>query len=128
MRFDLQSMFFDGAALSGTSVSSEAIDAGKAGFAEVQAYVVARFDTELHGAKKVELMGSTDNLTYHPIASTVVLDETAGAGVTIPLPQGCPQYLKLTVTGVAMMGAVTAGITLQAPSPRGKRIGDYAAN
>ena len=128
MRLDMQTLFFDAKALSGATISSEVFDIAQAGISEVESFIVCRFDTENHGAKKVELMGSVDNLTFHPIASTVVLDTTEGSGVAIRIPQGCPQYLKLVVTGASMAGNVTAGVTLQASSPRGKRIGDFAAN
>lgn len=128
MRLDMQSMFFDAAALSGTTLTSQALDVGAAGIAEAEAFVVARFDADTHGATKVELQGSADNATYAVLNAMAVTDTTAGAGVNLRIPQGCPQYLKLVVTGASMKGNVTAGVTLQAPSPRGKRIGDYAAN
>lgn len=50
-----------------------------------------------------------------------------GTDTAIKLPQGCPRYLKLSFTGTAMSCKVTAGISLCASSPKGKRIGDYAA-
>ena len=128
MRLDMQSMFCDAKALSGTSVTSNTLDVGNAGIAEVEAFVVANFDTDTHGATKVELMGSADNSTFVLLNAMAVTDTTAGAGVAMRIPQGCPQYLKLVITGASMKGNVTAGVTTQAPSPRGKRIGDYAAN
>lgn len=128
MRLDMQSMFFDAATLSNTSVASTAKDIKAAGIAEAEAFVVVRFDTATHGATKVELQGSADNTTYAVLNAMAVSDTTAGAGVNLRIPQGCPRYLKLVVTGASMTGKVTAGVTLQAPSPRGKRIGDYAAN
>lgn len=128
MRLDMQSMFFDAAAMSGTTLTSQALNVEAAGIAEAEAFVVARFDADAHGATKVELQGSADNATYVVLNAMAVTDTTAGAGVNLRIPQGCPQYLKLVVTGASMKGNVTAGVTLQAPSPRGKRIGDYAAN
>lgn len=128
MRLDKQSMFFDAEALSGTSKSSKVLDIAQAGIAEAEAFVVARFSTDTHGATKVELQGSADNATFTVLNAQAVTDTTAGAGVNMRVPQGCPQFLKLVVTGASMAGTVTAGVTLQAPSPRGKRIGDYAAN
>ena len=128
MRLDMQSMFFDAAAMSGTSLASTAMDINAAGIAEAEAFIVARFDADTHGATKVELQGSADNSTYTVLNAMAVTDTTAGAGVNLRIPQGCPRYLKLVVTGASMKGNVTAGVTLQAPSPRGKRIGDYAAN
>ena len=128
MRLDTLSMFFDAKALSGTAVSSSVMDVAGAGIAEAEAFVVANFDTDTHGATEVVLQGSEDNATFKTVAARAVTDTTAGAGVNLRIPQGCPRYLKLVVNGASMKGNVTAGVTLQAPSPRGKRIGDYAAN
>lgn len=128
MRLDTLSMFFDAKAMSGTAVTSSTMDIGAAGFAEAEAYVVANFDADTHGATEVVLQGSEDNATFKTVAARAVTDTTAGAGVNIRVPQGCPRYLKLVVNGASMKGNVTAGVTLAAPSPRGKRIGDFAAN
>ena len=128
MRLDHQAMFFDGKALSGTTVNSDVIDAKGAVMAELTAYAVARFSNDTHGVTSVELQGSADNSTFVAIGAHAVTDTTAGAGVNIPVPQGCPQYLRLVVKGASMAGTVTGGITLAAPSPRGFRIGDFAAN
>lgn len=128
MRLDSLATFFDAKALSGAQVASTAMDIGAAGIAEAEAYVVARFDTDAHGATEVVLQGSADNATFKTVTAQAVTDTTAGAGVNLRLPQGCPRYLKLVVNGASMKGAVNAGITLAAPSPRGHRIGDYAAN
>ena len=128
MRLDKQAMFFDAKALSGTTVNSDVIDAKGAVMAELTAYAVARFSNDTHGVTSVELQGSADNSTFVVIGAHAVTDTTAGAGVNIPVPQGCPQYLKLVVKGASMAGTVTGGITLAAQSPRGFRIGDFAAN
>ena len=74
------------------------------------------------------LTGSGLTVGICSVAKTTVSDTTDGAGVSIRLPQGCPRYLKLVYTGTTLGGKATAGITLQTPSPRGKRLGDYAAN
>lgn len=128
MRLDKQAMFFDAKALSGTTVNSDVIDAKGAVMAELTAYAVARFSNDTHGVTSVELQGSADNSTFVVIGAHAVTDTTAGAGVNIPVPQGCPQYLKLVVKGASMAGTVTGGITLAADTPRGFRIGDFAAN
>lgn len=128
MRFDMQSLYFDAKAMSGTAVTSDVVDAKGAVMAEQTAYVAVRFSNATHGATSVELQGSADNSTYVVIGSAAVTDTTEGAGVNIPVPQGCPRYTKLVVKGASMAGTVTAGVTLAAPSPRGKRVGDFAAN
>lgn len=128
MRLDKQSMFSDGQTISGTSTESSVLDIAAAGIAEAEAYIVARFDTATHGCSAVELKGSDDNSTFVTYGKMAISDTTAGAGANFRVPQGLPRYLKLVYTGTAMTGKVTAGFTLQAPSPRGKRIGDYAAN
>ena len=128
MRLDQQAMFFDAKALSGATVTSDALDVKGAVMAELTAYAVARFSNDTHGVTSVELHGSADNSAYVVIGAHAVTDTTAGAGVNIPVPQGCPQYLKMVVKGASMAGTVTGGITLAAPSPRGARIGDFAAN
>lgn len=128
MRLDTQSMFSDAQALSGTTVTSSVLDIDAAGIAEAEAYIVVRFDKASHGCTAVELQGSADKSTYVTYGKMSVTDTTEGAGVNFRIPQGLPQYLKLVYTGTSMAGNVTAGVTLQAPSPRGKRIGDYAAN
>jgi len=128
MRLDMQAMFFDAKALSGTTVTSDALDVKGAVMAELTAYAVARFSNDTHGVTSVELQGSTDGSAYVVIGAHAVTDTTAGAGVNIPVPQGCPKYLKMVVKGASMAGTVTGGITLAAPSPRGARIGDFAAN
>ena len=128
MRLDMQAMYFDAKAMSGTAVTSSVVDAQAAVMAEQTAYVAVRFSNDTHGATSVELQGSADNATFVVIGSAAVTDTTAGAGVNIPVPQGCPRYTKLVVKGASMAGTVTAGLTLAAPSPRGHRIGDFAAN
>ena len=128
MRLDKQAMFFDAKALSGTTVNSDVIDTKGAVMAELTAYAVARFSNDTHGVTSVELQGSADNSTFVVIGAHAVTDTTAGAGVNIPVPQGCPKYLKMVVKGASMAGTVTGGITLAAPSPRGHHIGDFAAN
>ena len=129
MRLDILSMFSDGQTISSTSTTStKTLDIGKAGFVESKAYVVATFDTASHGCTAVDLQGSADGETFASVLRAAVSDTTAGASVNIPVPQGCPRYLKLVYTGANMQGKVTAGVTLQAPSPRGHRIGDYEAN
>lgn len=128
MRLDKQAMFFDAKAMSGTAVNSDVLDVKGAVIAEQTAYAVARFSNDTHGATSVELHGSADNATFVVIGSAAMTDTTAGAGVNIPVPQGCPRYLKMIVKGANMAGTVTGGITLQAPTPRGHRIGDFAAN
>ena len=127
MRLDKQCMFSDAQALSSTSTDSDVIDIGTAGIAECEAFVVVRF-VGTHGCTAVDLQGSADKSSYASVVKTAVSDTTDGAGVNIRLPQGCPRYLKLVYTGTTLGGTVTAGVTLQAPSPRGKRIGDYQAN
>lgn len=128
MRLDNQSLFSDAQALSGASAdSTNTLDIGKAGIAENEAFVVVRFDGT-HGCTAVDLQGSEDNSSFASLVKTTVSDTTEGAGVNIRLPQGCPRYLKLVYTGTTLGGTVTAGVTLQTPSPRGKRIGDYEAN
>lgn len=128
MRLDTLSMFFDAVAISGTQKASSVLDIAGAGIAEAEAFVVARFDADTHGATEVVLQGSEDNATFKTVAAMAVNDTAAGAGVNIRVPQGCPRYLKLVVNGASMKGNVTAGFTTAAPSPRGKRIGDFAAN
>jgi hypothetical protein len=128
MRLDQQAMFFDAKALSGATVTSDALDVKGAVMAELTAYAVARFSNDTHGVTSVELQGSADGSAYVVIGAHAVTDTTAGAGVNIPVPQGCPKYLKMVVKGASMAGTVTGGITLAAPSPRGHRIGDFAAN
>lgn len=129
MRLDVQTMFSDAQTLTGTSADSEkTIDIGAAGIAEAEAFVVVRFVTDAHGCTGVALKGSDDNTTFTDLVATAVSDDTEGGGVNIRIPQGCPRYLKLVYTGTTLVGKVTAGVTLQAPSPRGKRIGDYKAN
>lgn len=128
MRLDMQAMFFDAKALSGATVTSDVLDVKGAVMAELTAYAVARFSNDTHGVTSVELQGSADGSTYVVIGAHAVTDTTAGAGVNIPVPQGCPKYLKMVVKGASMAGTVTGGITLAAPSPRGHRIGDFAAN
>ena len=129
MRFDFLTMFSDDQALTGSSAdSTKTIDMKTAGIAENELFVAARFTDNAHGCTKLAVMGSDDGNTFREVSSTAVTDTTAGAGVSVRLPQGCPRHLKLVYTGGSMKGKVTAGITLQAPSPRGKRIGDYAAN
>lgn len=129
MRFDVLTMFSDNQELTGTAVdSTKTLDLQKAGVSEIQSFLVARFSADNHGCTKVTLKGSDDNTTFRDVAAQAVTDTTAGSGVNIQLPQGCPQYLKVVYTGTSMTGKVTAGFTLAAESPRGKRIGDYAAN
>lgn len=106
MRLDTQSLFSDTQKLSGASATgTNVLDIGKAGVAEHELFV--------------------------DVASAAVTDTTAGAGVNIRLPQACPRYLKAVynaATSGTLKGNVTCGITLQAPSPRGARISDFAAN
>ncbi len=130
MRLDVQSLFSDAQALTGTTAdSTKTVDIGAAGIAEVEAFVAVRFDTTAHGCTAVSLQGSAQSGSgFVDLVKTAVSDTNEGAGVNIRIPQGCPQYLKLVYTGASMKGNVTAGVTLQTPSPRGKRIGDYAAN
>ena len=129
MLLDTQSMFSDAQTISGASAdSTKALDIKGAGIAEAEAFVAVRFDTATHGCTKVSLKGCEDNSTWKDIVAVDVTDTTEGAGVNIRLPQGCPRYLKLVYTGASMKGKVTAGVTLRAPSPRGKRLGDFAAN
>lgn len=128
MRLDTQCMFSDAQSLSGTSANStNTLDLQGAGIAENEAFVVVRFAGS-HGCTAVDLQGSEDNSEFASVVKTAVSDTTEGAGVSIRLPQGCPRYLKLVYTGTTLGGTVTAGVTLQTPSPRGKRLGDYAAN
>lgn len=128
MRLDALSMFSDEQAITGTSVdSTKTLDILGAGVSEVEFFLMARFTDEAHGCKKVALMGSDDKSTFTEVTSQGVTDNTEGAGVTMRLPQGCPRYLKVVYTGTSMKGKVTCGLTLCAPSPRGKRIGDFQA-
>lgn len=132
MRLDTQSLFSDTQKLSGASATgTNVLDIGKAGVAEHELFVVARFDTDTHGCVKVTIQGSVDGTTFVDVASAAVTDTTAGAGVNIRLPQACPRYLNAVynaATSGTLKGNVTCGITLQAPSPRGARISDFAAN
>jgi hypothetical protein len=129
MRLDLQSMFSDGQTLSGTSVTStKTLDIGKAGFVESTAFVVAHMDTASHGVTSVALQGSADGETFANVVEQAVTDTVAGTQVNIRVPQGCPRYLKLVYKGASMQGKVTAGVTLQAPSPRGHRVVDVEMN
>ena len=128
MRLDNQLIFSDAQTMSSTSTTStNTLDIEKAGVAENEAFVVVRF-SGTHGCTAVDLQGSADNSDFASVVKTTVADTTDGAGVNIRLPQGCPRYLKLVYTGTTLGGKVTAGVTLQAPSPRGKRIGDFEAN
>ena len=128
MRLDTQCMFSDAQSLSSTSTTStNTLDLQGAGIAENEAFVVVRFEGT-HGCTAVDLQGSENNSDFASVVKTAVSDTTDGAGVSIRLPQGCPRYLKLVYTGTTLGGKATAGITLQTPSPRGKRLGDYAAN
>lgn len=129
MRLDVTSLFSDAQVLSGASLdSANVLDIGKAGIAETQFFVVVRFLTEAAGVTSISLMGSDDESEWHNVVSADVTDLTEGGGVALRVPQGCPQFLKLVYKGSSMSGTVTAGFTLQTPSPRGKRIGDYEHN
>lgn len=132
MRLDALSLFSDAQALSGASANgANVLDLGTAGVAEGELFVVARFDTEAHNCAKVTIQGSEDNKTFTDVAAVAVSDTTAGSGVSLRLPQGCPRYLRAVYAAAAsatLKGNVTCGLTLQAPSPRGARIGDHTAN
>lgn len=122
MRFDSKLMFSDGQSISGTSgTSTNTLDLNKAGVSEGELYVILSVSGSVLPTSIKVLGGS---------ASTPVTDTVAaayGTDTAIKLPQGCPRYLKLSFTGTAMSCKVTAGISLCASSPKGKRIGDYAA-
>lgn len=129
MRLDTSVMFSDEQTLSGASAdSTNTIDMGAAGIAETQCFVVVRNIGAVTGLASVALKGTTDDTTWKTVVSADVTDLTDGGGVALRVPQGCPSKVKLVYTGTSMSGKVTAGFTLQTPSPRGKRIGDYAAN
>lgn len=128
MRFDVTTMFSEEQTLSGASTDSKVLDMGAAGLAETHLFVAVRNIGPVTGLASVALKGSSDGSTWKTINSVEVTDLTDGGGASLVLPQGCPSQLKLVYTGTSMSGKVTAGITLQAPSPRGKRIGDYAMN
>ena len=119
MRFDSKLMFSDGQSISGTSTNT--LDLNKAGVSEGELYVILSVSGSALPTS-IEVLGGS--------ASTSVTDTVAaayGTDTAIKLPQGCPRYLKLSFTGTAMSCKVTAGISLCASSPKGKRIGDYAA-
>lgn len=128
MRFDATTMFSDEQALSGATADSKVLDLGAAGLAETHMFVAVRNIGPVTGLASVALKGSSDGTTWKTINSVEVTDLTDGGGATLVMPQGCPSQLKLVYTGSSMSGKVTAGFTLQAPSPRGKRIGDYEMN
>ena len=86
MRLDTLSMFFDAKAMSGTAVTSSVMDVAGAGIAEAEAFVVANFDADTHGATEVVLQGSEDNATFKTVAARAVTDTTAGAGVSLRIP------------------------------------------
>ena len=136
MLVDFLSMFSSSQELSGASTDSEVLDIKKAGISEGVGYIYVRAEGALTGLGTVTLAGSTDNKTFADIVTYPFTDLTDGGGVNMPIPQGLPQYLKLVYKAAAgaegaagtMSGKVTAGVTLRPESPRGKRIGDFAAN
>lgn len=122
MRFDTLSTFCEKQALSGTSVdSTNTLDLGKNEIAEAQqCYVVVTVTTKVTAATNVALRTSDDNSAYYTVAA---VDIPAGSDVgtqkLIVIPPGCKRYLKLTATGTSMAGAISAGVTLCAQSPKG---------
>ncbi len=128
MHVDYLSMYANELTLSGTSKDSTVLDISKAGISEGVGYIYVRNVGAVTGLTSVTLAGSADNSTFADVLSYTVTDLTDGGGINIPIPQGLPQYTKLTFKGTSMSGKVNAGVTLRLDSPRGKRIGDYEAN
>lgn len=129
MRFDSLSMYSDGQTLSNSSVdSTNTLETGK-GIGATGSVIVVRFDSDAHGCTSVELhCDPAGGSAFKVYGTHAVMDTTAGTGVTIPLPDDLKGKTKLVYKGASMKGKVTAGIVLRAPSARGSRIGDYAAN
>lgn len=122
MRFDSKLMFSDGQSISGTSgTSTNTLDLNKAGVSEGELYVILSVSGSALPTS-IEVLGGSASASVTDTVATAYGTDTA-----IKLPQGCPRYLKLSFTGTAMSCKVTAGISLCASSPKGKRIGDYAA-
>jgi hypothetical protein len=128
MHVDFLTMYANELAISGASKDSKVIDIGKAGISEGVGYIYVRNVGAVTGLDKVTLSGSSDNSEFTEVLSYKLTDLTDGGGINIPIPQGLPRYTKLVFTGTSMSGKVSAGVTLCAGSPRGKRIGDYEAN
>lgn len=122
MRFDSNLMFSDGQAISGASgTSTKTLDLNKAGVSEGELYVILSVSGSALPSSITVLGGSTSTAVTSTVAAAY------GTDTAIKLPQGCPRYLKLSFAGTSMDCKVTAGISLCASSPKGKRIGNYEA-
>lgn len=127
MRFDTLTEFSVAQTLSGTSAdSTNTIDLAGAGIAEGQCFVVATLLANCDEDAAVELQGSDDNSSFVALAKRAFPTGNAGDQIAIPVPPGCPRYLKLKYTATALAGSVSAGLTLSAQSTKG--IEQYAAN
>ena len=127
MRFDSLSMYSDGQTISNSSTdSTHTLETGK-GIGATGSVIAVRFDSDTHGCTSVELHCDPAGDSSFKVYGTHAVTDTT-AGVIIPLPDDLKGKTKLVYKGSSMKGKVTAGIVLRAPSARGSRIGDYAAN
>ena len=127
MLLDSMGCFCNNKAITASANFSDVIDAKSAVVSEGNLYAVVRILTDTHGITEVELQGSNDNSTFAVFGKMDITDTTKGAGCAIPVPQGAPRYMRLKFGGSSANAQVEAYLTTKAPSPRGKRIGDYAA-